>query len=91
MLKEGGSGAEERVMWIFRVVTDRRPTPRELVVLKQLFEEQRALFAADAGAAEKLLQVGEAKNDDALDRPDLAAGTVLAQTLLNHDEAVMRR
>ncbi len=91
MLKEGGTGADERIIWMFRVVTDRRPTAKELVVLKQLFEEQRAQFVADASAAEKLLKVGEARNDEALDRAELAAGTVLAQAILNHDEAVMRR
>ncbi len=91
MLKEGGAGADERVAWMFRVVANRKPTARELVVLKQLFEEQRAIFAADGSAAEKLLKVGEAKNDAALDPIDLAAGTVLAEALLSHDEAVMRR
>ena len=35
--------------------------------------------------------MGEAKNDPSLDPIDLAAGTVLAEAILNHDEAVMRR
>ena len=60
-------------------------------MLKQLFEEQRDLFAADAAAAAKLLAVGEKSNDPTLSPLDLAAGTVLAEALLNHDEAVMRR
>ena len=42
-------------------------------------------------AATRLLSVGEAKNDPSLDRSDVAAGAVLAEALLNHDEAVMRR
>jgi hypothetical protein len=91
MLKEGGAGADERIAWMFRAVSNRKPTTRELAVLKQLFEEQRAIFAADGSAAEKFLKVGEAKNDGALDPVDLAAGTVLAEALLSHDEAVMRR
>jgi len=91
MLKEGGASADERITWMFRVVSNRQPTAGELVVLKQLFEEQRAVFAADGSAAEKLLKVGEAKNDATLDAVDLAAGTVLAEALLSHDEAVMRR
>jgi hypothetical protein len=91
MLKEGGASADEQITWMFRVVSNRRPTAGELVVLKQLFEEQRAVFAADGSAAEKLLKVGEAKNDATLDAVDLAAGTVLAEALLSHDEAVMRR
>ena len=41
--------------------------------------------------AKLLLAVGEVPNDPRLSPVDLAAGTVLAQALLNHDEAVMRR
>ena len=42
-------------------------------------------------AATKLLGVGEAKSDASLDPNDVAACTVFAVTLLNHDAAVMRR
>jgi hypothetical protein len=35
--------------------------------------------------------MGESKSDATLDPADLAAGTVLAQALLNFDDAVMRR
>ena len=91
MIKEGGSRDEERVTWLFRTALNRTPTPRELPVLQQLLAEQRALFASDTNAALQLLQVGEAKNEAPLNPVELAAGTVLAQALLNHDGAVMRR
>ena len=91
MLKEGGSALDSQIQWAFRLVTSRHPTPRELAVLKQLFQEQRELFAADQQAAAKLLVVGEAPNNPALSPVDLAAATVLAEALLNHDDAVMRR
>ena len=91
MLKEGGAALEDRIRWAFRLVTSRHPTPQELAVLKRLFEEQRDLFAADPQAAAQLLAVGEVPNDPTLPPVDLAAGTVLAEALLNHDEAVMRR
>ncbi len=91
MLQEGGTTIGEQVAWLFQRVTGRRPTAREQAVLQQLFTEQRTLFAADRPAAAKLLAVGEAKNDPALDAVDLAAGTVLALAILNHDEAILRR
>ena len=50
-----------------------------------------SFFASDTNAALQLLQVGEAKNQAPLNPVELAAGTVLAQALLNHDGAVMRR
>ena len=52
------------------------------------------LSPADAAApdeAAKLLQVGEAEVDVSLPPVQLAAATVVASTLLNHDEAIMRR
>ena len=91
MLKEGGPSLSQQVAWAFRLVTGRKPTSKETGVLEKIFMEQRILFASDSEAALKLLAVGEAKNDGALDRADLAAGTILAEALLNHDEAVMRR
>jgi hypothetical protein len=56
-----------------------------------MFDEQRVLFAADPEAADKLLKVGEMKTDAPLDKAELAAGTVLANALLNHDQAIMLR
>ncbi len=91
MINEGGPRDEERVTWLFRTALNRTPTRRELPVLKQLLAEQRAIFAADTNAALQLLKVGETKNQAPLNPVELAAGTVLAQALLNHDGAVMRR
>jgi mono/diheme cytochrome c family protein len=91
MLKEGGTNLENQVSWTFRLITNRRPTSKETKLLKALYEEQRDIFAADKASAEKLLAVGEAKNDPNLNTAALAAGTVLAEAILNHDAAVMRR
>jgi hypothetical protein len=91
MLNEGGIDLDDQITWAFRLVTSRRPTGQELDLLKQLFGEQREIFASDPQAAAKLLAVGETPNSPSLPPVDLAAGTVLAEALLNHDEAIMRR
>jgi hypothetical protein len=91
MLQEGGSTVESRITWAFRLVTSRHPSNDEITVLEQLFKEQCELFAADQQSASKLLSEGEASNSPAFSPIDLAAGTVLAEALLNHDEAIMRR
>jgi hypothetical protein len=91
MLTEGGPTLDDRLAWAFRLVTGRAATSRELTTLKQLYAEQRALFAAETNAAMALLKVGDKLNDEKLERADLAAGTVLAIALFNHDAAVMRR
>jgi len=91
MLTEGGETRDDQIGWAFRLVTGRSANSRELEVLKQMYAEQRALFANEPDAAAKLLKVGEKPNDGKLDRADVAAGTVLAIAMLNHDAAVMRR
>ena len=90
-VREGGATEDERINWVFRAVTSRKPSAKELVILKKLFAEQHEFFQGDASAVEQLLKVGEAKNDAKLDPVELAAGTVLAQALFNYDETVMRR
>lgn len=91
MFKEGGATPAARVAWMFRLITDRQPTEMELTILQRLFAEQRQVFQSDPDATKRLLAVGEAKNDPALNPLDLSAGTVLAEAILNHDEAVMSR
>ena len=91
MLATGGASLDDQISWAFRLVTTRQPKPAELAVLKRLFAEQRELFAADPQAAARLLAVGESANDPSLPPADLAAGTALAEALLNHDDAIMER
>jgi hypothetical protein len=91
MLRQGGRTAGEQAAWAFRAVTGRGATAQEAGVLEKLLAEQRDLFAADPHAARRLLAVGEARSDPGLSATDLAAATVLALAILNHDEAILRR
>ena len=91
MLKEGGETTDSQVAWAFRLITSRPPSVRETAILRQMYSEQRTDFAADLESAKKLLAVGEAKPDTAIVPADLAAGTVVALAILNHDDAVNRR
>jgi hypothetical protein len=90
MLQQQGD-VKARMTWAFRHVTGRTATVKEIEVLSKLWEEQRELFAKDEAAAKRLLAMGEAKVDGQLLPADLAASTVLALALFNHDEAVHRR
>ena len=89
--KEGGDTPEARIAWMFRLITDRSPTDAEMTLLKQMDAEQREFFMKDPPSVKKLLSEGETRNDPSLDPLELATGTVLAEAILNHDEAIMRR
>jgi mono/diheme cytochrome c family protein len=86
-----GASAEEQVRHGFRLVTGRTPRPGEVAVLRSALAEQNELFSADPAAARALLEVGERRAGTAFPAPQLAAATMIASLLLNHDEAVMRR
>ena len=60
MLREGGTTAKARATWVFRTVCARAPSDRELFVLVKLYDEQKASYATDRKAAEKLLNVAKA-------------------------------
>ena len=91
MLQEGGPTLESRLAWGFRLVTGRRPTPRERSILRDLYGEQHALFRANPADAEKFNAFGETPTDVSLDPADRAAAGIIAKALLNFDEAVMCR
>ncbi len=91
MLREGGATDASRVAFGFRLITGRTATDREIGVLVRMFQEQRLRFRDDPAASARLLAVGETRNNSGFTNEDLAAGTVLAEALLSHDEAVMRR
>jgi hypothetical protein len=83
--------AAARSRLAFRNLIGRSPDDTETAILARLFDEQRALFAARADDAARLLAVGEAAADPRLDRVDLAAGTMVASAIMNFDEFVTVR
>lgn len=51
-LKEGGASVDERITFVFRLLTGRRPGSRELAVLRRLHTEQLALSNGKPGEAD---------------------------------------
>jgi hypothetical protein len=90
-LKEGGAGAAERVRFAFRQLASRAPTTEETRLLVALYEQQRWLFRRNPGEAVKLIKIGERKPESTLPPEELAAATVLAQTILNLDATIWKR
>ncbi|MCA9085949.1 MAG: DUF1553 domain-containing protein, partial [Planctomycetaceae bacterium] len=88
------SHADNRVArWdeLFQRLMCRRPSAEERTVLENLFAEQHAYFAEDRAGAEEFLSVGERARNATLDSAELAASTVVVQTLFAYDESIMLR
>ncbi|MDB6029419.1 MAG: Planctomycete cytochrome, partial [Verrucomicrobiales bacterium] len=91
MLREHAGDSTACMKETFRVVLGRQPQEQEQKILGDMYQEQLQLFADNSIAAEKYLSVGEHSRDAKLPVAELAALTVLANTLMNHDEFVMER
>jgi hypothetical protein len=74
----------------FRALTARRPDTAELELLLAVLAEHRAAYAVDPAAARELIAVGDSEPDAALAPEELAAWTLVANLLLNLDEALTR-
>ncbi len=82
---------DPRIVDAFRRLAGRRPDARETDILRRLYHEQKAHFEAHPEAAAKYLAIGEKPRNAALPAPEVAATTVLANALMNHDAFVMKR
>jgi len=81
---------DEQITQAFRLVMTRQPISEEIGILKKLYEEQHALFAADLDAAKALLETGDSGWNEKLGAAPLAAFTMLSSALLSYDEAVVK-
>ena len=90
MIRDGGEAIESQITYGFRAVTSRFPKEEELSLLVSMYEKELEQFQGKEKSAEELLAVGDAPWDHHLDRLQLAALTVVANTLFNLDEAKFR-
>jgi mono/diheme cytochrome c family protein len=87
-MKEGSAKTEERLAYVFRLATARKPDARELAELASAYKDHLAVYTKDVGAAKKLLSVGESKADPKLIASELAALTMVSNLILNLDEVI---
>ncbi len=91
MIKEGGQTPEARIVFAFKALTSRAPRAEELTLLQQLYEDELKDFKKEPTRAEQLLSVGEHKRDIRLDAKEVAACTIIASSIMNFDEFVVKR
>jgi hypothetical protein len=87
-IKEGGGTFESRLDWITMRVLSRRFRPEEVGVTRGAFEDLAAFYKANVEDAKKLLAVGESKRDETIHVSEHAAWTMLANQVMNLDEAL---
>ncbi|MBX3440160.1 MAG: DUF1553 domain-containing protein, partial [Planctomycetaceae bacterium] len=91
LLRKHGDDAAALLSDMFRLLTSREPHERELAVIRNLYDQQRNRFAALPDQEAALLAIGSKPRDASLDASQLAALTVVANTMFNFDECVTHR
>lgn len=84
------SNDADRIVHAFRSVLAREPAKREGEILADSLARHRSHFEKHAEAASQVISNGESKPDASLPPAELAAWTMVANLLLNLDEAVCR-
>ena len=88
MMTEGGSTAEQRIGFAYRLATAREPSKAQTQILLDGFRFNLDRYQTDRKAAQSLLRQGESPRNTKLDVSQLAAYTTVASLILNLDAAV---
>jgi Protein of unknown function (DUF1553)/Protein of unknown function (DUF1549)/Planctomycete cytochrome C len=90
MIEQGGATLPDRLAYAYRILLSRSPTEREVRVLEKQLTANLSHYQQDVELAKKLILLGESKASEKVDPSELAAYTMIANTLLNLDETVTR-
>jgi hypothetical protein len=75
---------------LYESMLSRQPTAAECVIMQELLQQQVIKYQADAAEALDLLSVGDSARDKTIAPTQLAAWTIVAQTLMMTDEFLSR-
>jgi hypothetical protein len=90
LLLEGGKSPAERAAYAIRQALGREPRAREVPLLTRLAAEESERFRARPEEAKKLLSIGESPRLPSLPADEHAAWTVVANTILNLDDFLVK-
>ena len=87
---KSSANRDERIDFAIRHALGRPATARERDLLGRLVESQTERFKADPKRAESLLKIGESPRDASISVIDHAAWTMVANTVMNLDEFLVK-
>ena len=91
VMRETGGSVERSLRLAHRLATSRQPTAQETAVLRRLYDAQYEHFWDNPDQAYRLLSAGDSGFDANLEMTQLAATAMIANALLNSDEALTKR
>ncbi len=91
LIQMHGADSESILVDLFRMLTSRHPTDSEIAIVRHLYQQQLGAFESNRDRAKKYLAIGDSQRDAEVDLVQHAAWTVVANTLFNFDECIMKR
>lgn len=79
-----------RIDFAYRRALSRNAAPEEIAMVGAFFDGQLARYQAAPGEAQKAITFGDSKPPENTDPVELASWTLVANLILNLDEAIMR-
>jgi thiamine pyrophosphate-dependent acetolactate synthase large subunit-like protein len=79
-----------RLETAFRLVTSKFPTPVQLKILQDIYEEQLSVYEKSPSSAKALFSVGEGKHGETFPIEKHAALTVTCLGIFNLDQSLTR-
>jgi hypothetical protein len=90
MMEEAGDSIQEQVTFAFRAATARAPSEEELERLVDSYNEQLIFYTEHGDEAEELVNVGDHAANKDLPTKELAARTIVASSIMNLYETLMK-
>ncbi len=91
LVMERASTDDAQIVLAHRLLSGCRPAAEVVRLLVDLLTEERKRFGSDPRSAEQLLSIGEYPRDPQKNQANLAAMTVVCNTMMNFDEVVTKR
>ena len=82
---------KDRLIYTYRMLTTRMPQENELAILTRLYGSEYEKFKQHPAKMKGWLNIGEYNLTQELDQTALAAGAVVASTVMNSDAFITRR
>ncbi|XOV92414.1 MAG: DUF1553 domain-containing protein [Bacteroidota bacterium] len=89
--REGRDDFDSQAEYAFRALCSRRPTSKELDLMKRQYDIALAKYQENPSVVDGLLEIGEYPLDKSLDKKETAALTMVTSLVMNFDEAYMKR
>jgi hypothetical protein len=89
-LREAGPTADGRLTYMHRLVMARPPDAQDLSELTSTLKDLLAHYTSESGAAKQLIEAGATRPDPQFSPAELAAWTMIANVILNLDEAISK-